>query len=192
MRKGVQSKYAHIRMGVFRFFSLPLLWIWKLAKLPTESNHPLIQSHKTLSSFWAWTFYLDYQIFYTAINFPNLPKRDNKMIHIFDRYIYDALVDLSIAKGNVMSLTNLSTRTFFKIFPKPSITILLDVNPKIAMDRKGDSEIHDLSYLSKRRIIYLELAKKFGFQIINANNNFNIVHNEILIKLKTVGLKIIE
>ncbi|HJN57388.1 MAG TPA: hypothetical protein QGF52_00020 [Nitrososphaerales archaeon] len=190
--KGEKGKYAHIRMGVFRFFSLPLLKLWKLAGLPTESNHPSFKRHTKLSSFWAWCFFIDYQLFYSALCFPQYPKNESDFVFVFDRYIYDALVDLSIARGNSFSMKNTSTRTFLKILPKPSITLLLDVEPETAIIRKGDTEIHDLDYLTRRRIIYLELAKQFGFHIVNANKSFNEVHSDILEILKIEGLKIFE
>ncbi len=179
-QKGQKCKYAHIRMGVFRFFSLPFLLVWKLVGLPTESYHPLMKNYISMFVLWSWLFLMDYQLFYIALTFPNIPSRKSKTIHVFDRYMYDAIVDLNIIRGNSKFVENASTRAFFKIFPKPSIAILLDVDPKNAIARKGDTETHKLSYLVRRRVIYLELAKQLGFKLVNANKDFKSVHNELL------------
>lgn len=69
-----------------------------------------------------------------------------------------------------------------KGLPEPDVTILLDLLPSVSLDRKvSGRDIHekDQKFLNKVRKEYLELSKKWNWNIVNGNQDINIVHDNI-------------
>jgi thymidylate kinase len=95
---------------------------------------------------WPWILFIDDLAFY-ALRF-----RKMKGLVISDRYFYDSAVS-SVYSGA-------SSSRFFAIysrfFPSPDIMFLIDVEPKVAYDRKREES---LEYLTKKRALYLELYR---------------------------------
>lgn len=95
---------------------------------------------------------------------------------VCDRYIYDLAVNL----GEILQYTfeqklKLIVR-LERFFPKPDHVILLDVDEKTAFIRKIDTP--HINYLIDHRNVYLDIAKKLEFTIIDASKSREIVLNE--------------
>ena len=56
---------------------------------------------------------------------------------------------------------------WLRIFPQPDLTFLLDLDENIAFSRKND--VSSIEYLKERRGLYLDLASRFGFTILDGN-----------------------
>lgn len=66
--------------------------------------------------------------------------------------------------------------------PKPDCVILIDINPKTSLARKGTNrDIHerDLKFLSEVRRQYLALAKEQGWITVNGEEKMGNVSNQI-------------
>ena len=97
---------------------------------------------------------------------------------ICDRYIYDTLITDIYPYFDIMDQKFYAIiNKLLTLIPKPAMTFLIDVDPIIAFKRKND--IPSLDYLSERRKLYLELAKKSGMIIINGNRSLEIITNDI-------------
>jgi len=98
-------------------------------------------------------------------------------IIVFDRYSGSNYA-YGLMKGlDIDWLLNLE-----KGLPEPDITILLDLLPHVSLDRKVfGRDIHekDQNYLNKVREEYLELSKKWNWNIVNGNQDINVVHDTI-------------
>ena len=73
---------------------------------------------------------------------------------ILDRYVYDVVVNFSL---NSKKDSKKLLKNFFRIFPEPDVTFLIDVPEEIAYKRKDD--IPSFEYLSIQRKYYLKLPK---------------------------------
>lgn len=74
---------------------------------------------------------------------------------IFDRYIYDELVNLNLGKAAL----RLYLRGIMKLVPRPAISFLLDADPAQARARKPE---YPLDFLYSNRNSYLELHRLLG------------------------------
>lgn len=67
-----------------------------------------------------------------------------------------------------------------KYAKKPDITILLDLETETALARcEGKDHFENIDFLKKVRKKYLELADQENFYVVNANNGFNKIHQDI-------------
>jgi len=67
-----------------------------------------------------------------------------------------------------------------KFVKRPDIVILLDLDVEKAISRcDGNDSFENKVFLEKVRNRYIELAKANDFFVINANNGFNKVHEDI-------------
>lgn len=106
-------------------------------------------------------------------------KLDNGFIVISDRYIESSIVYQSLQSEDIsvewVKLIN-------KFIGKPDLTIILDIDPSIALSRKTQNDLEkfeNLSFLNKVRERYLERAKIENYEIINTNEIIEIVQNQI-------------
>ncbi len=100
-------------------------------------------------------------------------QRSNVDVVIFDRFIYDELVNLS--------LKNAAMRTYARAIawfvPKPHISFLLDADPVVARARKPE---YPLEFLLFSRKSYFALNELIGCMTIIAALPVQEVENEIL------------
>lgn len=94
---------------------------------------------------------------------------------IIDRYVYDALADLHLLNFDI-STRNLFVRLFLAMNPKPDVTFLVDVPPRVALSRKADLSLMDAV---KYEEIFNRMVKTYGFQKV-VNLDFNEASNKIL------------
>ncbi len=99
---------------------------------------------------------------------------------ITDRYMYS-----SIAYQTAMGIEEEWVVSVNSKFPKPDLTILIDVGVETAMKRlSGKKDIFNfdekLRLLSKVREKYLQLAEKEGFKVINGERSLEEVSKEVI------------
>lgn len=118
---------------------------------------------------------LDYapQVFHKVV----LPLFQGKRL-ISDRYIYDISINMGLNMNYNASKIAQSISIFFRFFPQPDVTFLIDVPEEVAFARKDD--IPDIQYLKERRHIYLELARIFDMPILDGTKPLNDLTQEVL------------
>ncbi len=93
----------------------------------------------------------------------NKAVRSDVDVVIFDRYMYDELANLNLAKAS----TQLYVQSIMKIVPKPEISFLLDADPVKACARKPE---YPIEFLHSNRRSYLNLSQFLGkITVIPAN-----------------------
>ncbi|MGA9352746.1 MAG: thymidylate kinase [Terriglobales bacterium] len=79
---------------------------------------------------------------------------------IFDRYLYDQLVNLGIH----YRASRVYTRLLLKMIPHPDIAYLLDADPALARTRKPE---YPIEFLRNARACYLAISKMAGMRVIH-------------------------
>ncbi len=82
-------------------------------------------------------------------------------------------------------------------FPRPDVTVLIDVPAEVAMERiiaraHGDDGLvqrfEQLEFLRKVRKKYLEIAEREGFVVVDGRGSPREVHEQVLNALSRYGL----
>jgi thymidylate kinase len=94
---------------------------------------------------------------------------------VADRYVFDTLIDLAVNLG--VPPDDLLNEPLLRLFPRPNLSILLDLSPKVGADRKGDGTPEE--YLAERRDLYLQLSSALGMEQIDADRSPAEIHAEI-------------
>jgi len=102
-----------------------------------------------------------------------LAARRSASLVVADRYYPDSLVDMGANFGS----TPPAPRGLFRLFPKPDHVIVLDAPERVAFSRKDD--VPSIEYLEQRRSLYLELARREGWRVVDASRTAEEVHAEI-------------
>lgn len=150
--------------------------------------HPALQEQHTLSKqSWLLSFLLDKTMQSERIN-PFVANVNN--LFIADGYFTTTLVYQGLIQS-IMSVEQLiELATLFEL-PKPDLTIFLDVDPAIAMQRKQTEEGHDEGLdmfeksLDKQKMIrecFLKLAQEnvyCNWEIVNGNGTLEEVYNSV-------------
>ena len=71
---------------------------------------------------------------------------------------------------------------FLKFNPDPTHFFLIDIQEEIAFGRKND--VSSVAYLKELRGRYLEIAGRYGAQILNGTLTAKMLENEFLISLQ--------
>lgn len=105
------------------------------------------------------------------------PLLSEGVIVISDRYV-ESSIAYQAAEG--LEVEWIETINRFAI--EPDLTILLDIDPEIALTRKKEvrDSFENVEFLKKVRQIYLERALMKKYPIINANRTMEIVHQDIV------------
>ncbi len=97
---------------------------------------------------------------------------------IFDRYFYDTVVDIainfSIAPEDAPKLL---AHPLLKLYPKPRLLVMVDIDPEIGAERKSDGT--PAAYLADRRPYYLSIAEKLNAPVVDGNKSIDEVSKEI-------------
>ncbi|MFX1375399.1 MAG: dTMP kinase [Promethearchaeota archaeon] len=106
-------------------------------------------------------------------------KLDEGYIVISDRYIESSIIYQSVQSEDI---TVGWIKELNKFVGLPDLTIVLDIDPKIALARKNDENLEkfeDTLFLDKVRDLYLTRAKNEGYYIIGSNNIIEFVQVKI-------------
>jgi thymidylate kinase len=92
---------------------------------------------------------------------------------VCDRYYHDALVDMAVGFGGEPP----APVGMHRLFPKADVTLLLDAPEDVLLSRKVD--VPSREYLAVRRPLYLELAARNGWPVIDALQPAADVHQAL-------------
>ena len=116
---------------------------------------------------------------YLSLRFALRRIRSQAHVLIFDRYIYDTIIDIDTAFGSEgREVSKILNSDFMKVFPKPDLVILLEIDPKEAIKRKDD--IPSLEYLEERFPLYSMVADTIGARRIDATQSIEEIGDEIV------------
>jgi dTMP kinase len=106
-------------------------------------------------------------------------KLDEGYIVISDRYLESSIIYQS-AQSDKISVEWI--KQLNKFVGKPDLTIILDVDSKIALARKNQEELEkfeDILFLDKVRNLYLDRAKQKKYYTINSDDIIEYVQEKI-------------
>lgn len=126
---------------------------------------------------WLW---LNLALFdyYLQVRQRVLGYRSKSNIVICDRYIFDFMVDQAVNMGKRLEgLKYMFRLAFLRIFPRPDLLFILDVDPAVGSQRKQDGT--SVEYLSERQKLYYYYKDLPNARVIDANNTFESVTRQI-------------
>ncbi|MFX1553222.1 MAG: dTMP kinase [Promethearchaeota archaeon] len=106
-------------------------------------------------------------------------KLQEGYIVISDRYLESSIIYQSIQSDKISVDWIKEINKFVGI---PDITIILDIEPRIALARKEDEDLEkfeDTSFLDKVRDLYLARAKQEGYHVISSDDIIELVQEKI-------------
>jgi dTMP kinase len=106
-------------------------------------------------------------------------KLEEGFIVISDRYIESSIVYQS-AQSHEISIE--WVKEINKFVGWPDITIVLDIDPKIALARKENQDLEkfeEILFLDKVRNLYLQRAKQENYYVISSDDIIEIVQEKI-------------
>ncbi|MHA2035306.1 MAG: dTMP kinase [Promethearchaeota archaeon] len=106
-------------------------------------------------------------------------KLDEGYIVISDRYLESSIIYQSTQSEqiSVQWIKNLN-----KFVGQPDLTIILDVDPKIALARKNEEQLEkfeDFEFLEKVRNLYLTRAKQEEYYTVSSDDIIELVQEKI-------------
>ncbi len=106
-------------------------------------------------------------------------KLEEGFIVISDRYIESSIVYQSVQSHKISVEW---VKEINKFVGSPDITIILDIDPKIALARKENEDLEkfeDTSFLDKVRNLYLQRAKQESYYVISSDDIIELVQEKI-------------
>ena len=106
-------------------------------------------------------------------------KLEEGFIVISDRYIESSIVYQSVQSHEISVEW---VKEINKFVGWPDITIILDIDPKIALARKENEDLEkfeDTVFLDKVRNLYLQRAKQENYYVISSDDIIEIVQEKI-------------
>jgi len=106
-------------------------------------------------------------------------KLEEGYIVVSDRYIESSIIYQSVQSEKI-SVDWI--KKINKFVGKPNLTIILDIDPKIALARKSDKNLEkfeDVEFLNKVRHLYLTRAELEGYYIVNTDDIIELVQEKI-------------
>jgi thymidylate kinase len=119
---------------------------------------------------WKWLAGIDYGV--QIVPRVRAAQRGADLV-IADRYFHDALVDMGANFGGAAP----SASGPFRLFPKPDRVVLLDAPEEVVFARKQD--VPSLDYLRERRPLYLDMAHRNGWPVVDASRPVDQVRADI-------------
>ena len=106
-------------------------------------------------------------------------KLNDGFIVISDRYIESSIIYQSVSSKNISVKW---VKEINKFVGKPDITIILDIDPRISLNRKIDPDLEkfeEISFLDKVRALYISRAREEGYEVIDSDDIIEIVQEKI-------------
>lgn len=183
--KGISANYVWNRWTPILLKPAIALWKKKVggANSVTNDGYQKVEqgkqgllSNPVVRFLWLALFLLDYsvQVFFKV----RLPLLWSKIM-ISDRTFYDSIIDqeVNLKDKNGTLLNQLDSWWMRLLFPKPTLVFYIDCIPETAFARKKDAP--NIKYLADRRTLYLVLAKRFGWMVVDGTKTPNEVHEDI-------------
>jgi len=140
----------------------------------TCSEHQYYRN-KPIALIWPWVQFLDL-IFFVVLKVyvPLLLE----FTVVCDRFVYDILVEIMADVNDNELFHKLIGRLILRLKPRSAVVFLMDVDEMIAFRRKCD--VPNLRYLTRRRNDFRLIAEHQNIPIVNADQPFLSVHNDII------------
>ncbi|MEN6554377.1 MAG: hypothetical protein ABFC34_16010 [Methanobacterium sp.] len=183
-KEGIKYESKWLRFN--HILSLPLLVIARLMGLSEiitlESGNRLgyhyFYKSKTISALYTLLMLLDTIInTFFKVYIPIFVFQRNI---IYDRFIYDTMVDLMVSTGNCID-ESYSGKLFLKLIPRKSISVLL-ITDVATLRKRRDDVMYDKT-LEQKINLYQKLSEKFKISVVDANQPVENIHKELLEKM---------
>lgn len=96
---------------------------------------------------------------------------------ILDRFYLDTVVNQGVLQDNDLAGMLRDARLLERLLPRADLHLFLDVSEETAFQRKND--IQSVRYLRERKERYLQLAPRYGFQFVDANQSADAVYADV-------------
>lgn len=106
-------------------------------------------------------------------------KLEEGYLVISDRYIESSIVYQSTQSDNISVEW---VKKINKFVGLPDLTIIIDIDPKVALARKGDENVEkfeNIEFLDKARELYLTRAKEEGYEVVSSDGIIEFVQEKI-------------
>ena len=179
-------------------YLLPLINRWKKSingdtqDVKHEFNNKIkdgkmkILNNPTYRYLWLTYFFIDYGI---QIFLKIRLRLWKKQVIISDRIFYDSIIDqaINLEQKKDWLLDNLKSFWMKLLFPDPDMVIYIDCPPDVAFSRKQDAP---LDYLEERRALYLVIAKKYSWNMIDGTGSVSNIALQVRDKVyNKLGIK---
>lgn len=179
--RGIIYEYRWLRFN--HFVSLPLLALARLMGLSekikfsngTEIGYHYFYRSNLISTLYIFTLSVDVVI--SVFTKYYIPVKILKKNIIYDRFLFDTLIDLMISTGKHKLYKSRIGDLFSKLVPVDGVTILLIGNEDELRKRRDDVK-HD-KCLSLKIKLYKEISEKYEISTIKTNGSEQQVHQEI-------------
>lgn len=118
-----------------------------------------------------------------AVNRYEMLDNIEKMLEEKDFVIADRYIPSGLAYGVVNGIDAKWASSLESYLPQPDIVVVLDISSEVSRNRKSEEkrDVYEKSYdfLDKVRNTYLELAKEFGWIVVDASKPIQAVHKDI-------------
>ena len=143
-----------------------------------KKSKAVVFKNKRASRIWSWLVLTDYLVFILPILAIGFIKQQ---VTVCDRYLYDAIIDLSVNLGYDLQEAFSLLRKAERFFPLPDYILMCDVELHTAMTRKHDIPGHQ--YLDERRKLYKALTKERHWILVDANRSIQEVNENIRLSI---------
>jgi thymidylate kinase len=99
-------------------------------------------------------------------------------IVVCDRFAHDTLVEVMTDIDDSKLVSKTAGKMFLSLKPSFAFVVRLDVSAQTAFYRKND--VPHVRFLGTRRENYNVVSKQLGLLTINAENPFEVVHQDIM------------
>lgn len=179
-KKGFKTKYWWCKFEFFKFEYLLVKIFKRFLKSSCQSSldsNFRKRSHRTSIPLKVYQYLVIFSYIYRIFLNVRLPLFFGKSV-ICDRYIYDALVDFIMEFKYPKEKTQKTLKILSSLTPKPDLIFLVDLPEEVAYKRKKD--IPSISYLSKRRKMYLEMQEGMeGVILLDGIKDLKDLKNQI-------------
>lgn len=179
--KGVKCQYKWLRFH--HLLSLPLLAFCRVAgytRLSTLGNFQSCSYHefyksKFVSVVYPWILFFDTYLFTTVKVY--IPMYFGISI-VCDRFVYDTLIDTSVATKDHDIYKKSVGKLFLKLIPKNSHFVMLDLDKSLIFSRRPELK-YDLTF-DERYKLYQKYAFMFGIFTAVNSGVLSDVNNSII------------
>lgn len=182
--EGINVKYLYARYRPFlvipvKLFSKIFLYKnngeFKNYKKYSNIKRNFSVKHKTLALLYAYLCIFDYMIIsWPIVMFKYLTSE----YLLIDRYVGDLIVTISVASNLSIEQTSKYLKLIHYIFPMPTLSFFIDIDEKIAFNRKDD--IPSIQYLTERKYKYYIFKSYYNYTILNGKKSKEHLLDEFL------------
>lgn len=151
----------------------------------SDEKKKKINKHPLLFKVYYYIMLLDYLI--QLLFRVKIPFMMGRSI-ICDRYIFDTVVtDLASDLNYSNQRIKKEIDRFFRFFPEPTLSFLIDVPVDVAFARKDDTP--SIKYLEERVLNYRKMASSYNMIVIDGTRNMNEIKDFLL---REISEKVVE